>query len=219
MNTKEQNTDTTGKTVAELEAALKLAKQKEKAEKEAARTEYETEKDTLIKVIGVAAISVHEELVQLKENTFKSMDDFREKMLKYGQIKGGENNKGNFEIKNDAFKIVFKSQVVKGFDERSELAEKHLKEFLSTFVKKRDKELHELILSLLERNSKTGDLDISNIQRLYAMEDKFDDENWKKAIALFKESFVANKTTRYITIYTRNANDGWDLLNLNFASV
>jgi hypothetical protein len=90
---------------------------------------------------------------------------------------------------------------------------------LETTVKKRDLKLHKLILSLLERNHKTGDLDISNIQRLYQMENDFDDANWTEAIRLFKESYNAESTTIYLRVFEKQADSSWKLVNLNFASV
>jgi hypothetical protein len=139
-------------------------------------------------------------------------------MLEYGDIRKGKDNKGSFEIKNEQFKIVVASQVKKSFDERSILAEEKLKEFLLIFVKKKNRSIYNLVMALLERNSITGDFDITNINRLYKMENDFDDPNWVEAIKLFKESFNATGTTIYVRFYERNANNGWGLINLNFSN-
>jgi hypothetical protein len=197
--------------VAEREAA-------ENQEREVKRELYEKDKDDLINALGSRAHGLSVMLKDFKSTAMTDVLGFRKTLLEYGALKGGDKNKGNFEIKNDQFRVSFSSQVKKCFDERSELAEEKLKLFLSTTVKKRDQKLHKLILSLLERN-KVGDLDISNIQRLYQMENDFEDTNWKEAIALFKESYKADGTTFYVRFFLKNETNGWDLINLNFSSL
>lgn len=203
----------------ELEKALEARKAKETAERDARRNEYETEKAALISKLGNTALITAEALKDFKANAMDNVRNFRTKLLEYGQLRKGEANKGNFEIKNDDFKITFSSQVRKCFDERSELAEEKLKSFLGSFVKKRDKDLHDLVLSLLERNPKSGDLDISNIQRLYKLEDRFDNDDWREAIRLFKESYNPEGTAYYVRFFQRDEDNAWKLINLNFSSL
>lgn len=203
----------------ELEKALAEKKQAEKAAAEEQRKQYEGEKENIINSLGKKAEGISSQLNEFKVICFTDIEGFRQKMLAYGDIKNGKNNKGNFEIKNDNYKIIYSSQPKQEFDERSELAEEKLKKFLSSFVRKRDKQLYELIMSMLERNSKTGALDISNINRLYKMEDKFDDQDWRDALRLFKESYNITGTNIYVRVYKHNDRNGWDLINLNFSSI
>lgn len=206
-------------TAKELKALLKETEAAEKAEREAARKQYESERDQMITMLGSEANDAWSVLKELKCTAMLRVKEFKAKMLEYGDIKGGENNKGNFSIENENFKVSFSSQVKKTFDERSLLAEQHLKNFLNGFVKARDKKLHKFIMGLLERNHKTGDLDIDNINRLYTMENDFEDNDWKEAIRLFKESYNPTKTTEYVRFYKRNDNNGWDAIDLNFSSI
>lgn len=220
MNTAAQAAaNLTALSTRDLEKALAQRKAQENAEREARRSEYETEKDELINTLGNTAIAAAETLRTFKQTAMDNVRGFRAKLLEYGQLRKGEANKGNFEIKNDNFKITFSSQVRKCFDERSELAEEKLKKFLGSFVKKRDKDLHDLVLSLLERNPKSGDLDISNIQRLYKLEDRFDNDDWREAIRLFKESYNPEGTAYYVRFFNKDEQNGWQLINLNFASI
>lgn len=205
--------------IRELEKVLNERKTKENAEREARRNEYEIEKTELINTLGITALTTANALKVFKDDAMNNVRHFRTKLLEYGQLRKGEANKGNFEIKNDDFKITFSSQVRKCFDERSELAEEKLKNFLGSFVKKRDKDLHDLVLSLLERNPKTGDLDISNIQRLYKLEDRFDNDDWREAIRLFKESYNPEGTAYYLRFFKRDEDNAWKLINLNFSSL
>ena len=203
----------------DLEKALAARKAQENAERDALRQQYENEKDALISALGGTATKAADILKAFKEDAMGQVRGFRSKLLEYGQLRKGEANKGNFEIKNDSYKITFSSQVKKCFDERSELAEEKLKSFLGSFVKKRDKDLHDLVLSLLERNPKSGDLDISNIQRLYKLEDRFDNEDWREAIRLFKESYNPEGTAYYVRFFQKAEDNSWQHINLNFSSL
>jgi hypothetical protein len=206
-------------TAKELEALLKVARENEKQAAAVARKAYEEERDYLTTHLCLEAHEVNMVLQALKQGAMLRLKTFREQMLAYGELKGGERNKGNFQLETEQFKILFASQVKKSFDERSLLAEEHLKNFLNGFVKKRDQKLHKFIMGLLERNHKTGDLDIDNINRLYSMENDFEDADWQKAIQLFKESYNPTDTSEYIRFYTKNNSGGWDLINLNFSSL
>lgn len=203
----------------QLEELLKERKAEETAAAQAAKEAYEKKKESLINSMGIKACELTSELAAAKTLFFTELENFRSTLLAYGEIKGGENNKGNFELKNQNFKVQFSSALKKEFDERAELAEEKLKSFLQGFVKKRDQKLYKVILGLLERNSVTGQLDINNINRLYKLENEFDDENWHDCIRLFKEAYNPTTTSRYIRIYKANPNNGWDLLNLNFSSI
>lgn len=203
----------------ELEALLKEKKQEELKERNAKRAEYELKKKLLINSIGIEAIDLYNALKEAKGKFFEAIVAFRHELLEYGELKGGESNKGNFEIKNDDFKIQFSSAIKKEFDERAELAEAKLKEFLQLYVKKRDKKIYNLIVSLLERNHATGAFDITNINRLYKLEGELNNALFSEAVALFKEAFNATGTSHYIRVYKRTDMGGWQLLNLNFASI
>ncbi|MOA13632.1 hypothetical protein D3C78_1336930 [compost metagenome] len=95
-------------------------------------------------------------------------------------------------------------------------AEAHIKDFIAAQFSG-DPATNKLINSLLER--KRGSLDIKLVQRLYAMENDFDNQNWREGIKLLKESWQASESKEYITCHYKDANGEWQLINLNFASV
>lgn len=204
----------------DLQQQMKDREAKEKAAREAKRKDYEKDREKLITGLCDEARTLSTAIVAFKKKALGSMFGFRDKLLEYGDLRKGEHNKGSFEIKSDddKLKIVFTTQLRKEFDERADTAEEHLKKFLNGFVKKRDQKLFEFIMSLLERNKKTGKLDISNINRLYAIEEQFDDADWKKALALFKESYKETGTAQYVRMYARSEAGQWQLINLDFAS-
>lgn len=190
--------------VSELQELLKEKQAAETAEKHAKRKRYETRKEELINTLGSFAEQLRGQMQQLKNDAFVEMGSFRKQMMEYGEIRGGEKNKGSFELKNERYKVIFRSQVNKCFDERAELAEEKLRQFLSTFVKKKDKPAYELVMALLERNDKTGDFDIHLINRLYKMRDRFDDALWHEALDLFQESYSPYGSAQYIQFLMKN---------------
>lgn len=207
-------------TTAELEKMLKDRKAAEKAEADKKRKEYESSRDELVDRLASFAEELEGQMRELKYVAFRELIAFRDTMLEYGQLRRKEMNKGNFEIKTDKYKVMFTSQVNKRFDERAQLAEGKLKTFIDSFVKKRDIKTYQLVKSLLERNPKTGDYDIDLINRLYSMEDSFDDQNWKDALKLFKESYSPYGTAQYVRFFVKNeTNNSWEPIVLDFAKL
>lgn len=201
----------------ELEKALAKRKAKEETEAKQKREQYLGQRDAMIVNLITEADRLSNEMIDFKFDCFNDVDEFIEKMKTYGDVK--ERSKGNLTIttEDDQFRIKIKSQVLKRFDERAELAEHKLKSFLESMVKKKDQKAYKVITSLLERNHK-GDYDIALIQRLYKMENEFDHELWKEAIKLFKESYSESGTTRYINFF-KKVNDRWEPIIMTFASL
>lgn len=205
---------------AELEAALKEKKAAEREEEARKRKEYEQAREELINELGGFALNLVGQMLDLKYSAFNQLIAFRERMLEYGDLRRGEKNKGSFEIKNDTFKIIFTSQVNKRFDERAELAEKKLRSFMESFIRKRDQKSYKIIKALLERNAKTGDYDIDLINRLYTMEDTFDHPDWKDALRLFKESYSPNGTAQYVRFFKKEtSSNSWIPIVLDLAKL
>lgn len=204
----------------QLEKALAQKREEENKAKQAKRKEYEQNREDLICGLGMMAYAVQKKIEELKKVAFGELSSFRSQMLEYGELKGGQRNKGSFSLQNERYKIEFKTQMRKAFDERAELAESKLREFLNTFLKKKaHKDVVAIINALLERNTKTNDYDINLINRLYSMEDRFDDANWRDAIKLFKESYSPAGTAQYVRFWIKNdASNAWESVCLDIAS-
>jgi len=139
-------------------------------------------------------------------------------MKEFGEVKS--NHKGNFQLKStDAeYKVEFSNQMIKEFDERAELAADHLNEFLLTFVKKSGNAAYKYMKGVTEK--KNDKFDINLVGRLFKMEDEFDHPSFKKAVELFKASYVEVDSAQYIRFFKRNEQTGaYENINLNFASV
>lgn len=221
MKNQDQNNqpiDLSTLSAAELQAALNEKLKAERENRAAKKKKYEQERETLIEDLINDAIGVRNMLIAIKTKAMQKLPQFRAQMLEYGQLRKGDRNKGTFEIKNEHYKIIFTNHEKKAFDERAELAEERLREFLETFVKKSNQKTYRLVKSLLERNPKSGDYDITLINRLYALEEEFDDPNWKEAIRLFKESFSPTGTKQYARFFHKGANGEWVPIILDFAN-
>jgi|GEM_PF-299904 len=216
----EKNPALADMSIEEIQELLKEKQNADLAEKQKKRKAYESQKEELINTLGGFALSLKGQMLDLKCESFAELTKFREKMLEYGDLRGKEKNKGSFELKNERFKIIFRSQISKSFDERAELAEAKLKEFLSTFVKKKDKSAYSIVMALLERNDKTGDFDINLINRLYKMRDQFDNPLWHQALDLFQESYSPYGTAQYIQFLVKNdTNNSYEPISLDFAKI
>ncbi|MNS11894.1 hypothetical protein D3C72_434450 [compost metagenome] len=205
--------------IKELELRLEKLKAQEKEERATKRKDYESGRDTLAEYLCTRAKKLHEQMISFKSESVIKLNKFREQMLEYGDLRGGENNKGNFEIKTDQFKVVFSSQLIKRFDERAQLAEKRINEFLKRWLKKKDRNTYDFINNLMKRDDKTGQFDINMILQLYKMEDRFNDPDWVEGIALFKESYVPYTTAIYQRFYEKEAEGSWRLIPLDFAKL
>ncbi len=215
----EKNPALADMSIEEIQELLREKQKAETEEKQQKRKNYEYAKEELINTLGGFAVTVCDQMRDLKYEAFMQLAKFRERMMEYGEIRGKENNKGSFEVKNDHYKIKYSSQVNKCFDERAELAESKLKEFLSTFVKKKDRAAFDLVNALLERNA-TGDFDFDLINRLYKMRDRFDNPLWIEALDMFMESYSPYGTAQYIQFFIKDTtNNSWHPVVLDFAKL
>ena len=98
----------------------------------------------------------------------------------------------SYSISTEDFKLEVKSNKIKKFDERADMAAERLIEYLKGYMERSqngtDDPMYQMAMTLLERN-KQGDLDYKSISKLYELEDKFDEE-YTEIMRLFKESNV-----------------------------
>lgn len=199
-------------TIEELEAELNARKQKEAQKREQKRIQYESLKKSVINDLATTADHLSAQIQSFKTKAFSDLGSLFGLLKDYS--KRHQDGKGNFKIEDEHFKIQYKRQGKGVFDERSHQAERHIIDFLSSKYKG-DLDTKDLIMSLLER--KNGALDILLVQKLYSLEDRFDDENWKEGIRLLKESYSFSLSKDYISFFKKNENNEWEGINLNFS--
>ena len=196
----------------EANAVMAHREQKNKEERENKRKAYEDLKKETIDELAPIAESLSYDLYRFKSKAFTQLGTLYELLQEYSNRH--KDGKGNFQIENSDYKILFKRQGKGSFDERSHQAEKHIIDFVNSKFEN-DQDTRDLIMSLLER--KKGDLDIQLVQKLYSMEDRFDDENWREGIRLLKESYSYNHSKDYLSFFKKVNNTEWEGINLNFS--
>ena len=143
------------------------------------------------------------------------MLDFQEKARVYGGLRG--NSRGGFSIEADKYKVVLRFHAIWDFDERIGMAEELLRDFMGSTIKKRDVVLHDLLMTLLQKNA-AGKLEPKRVMDVLVHEDKFDDERWKRACTLIKESYQERSSKYYMEFQYKDADGKWNPINLNFSS-
>lgn len=199
---------------AELETLLASRKAKENEERNAQREAYERMKGDAVYGLTNIAKDIHQQMKDFKKDAFETMQTLYSCLQEYSERHA--ESKGNFRLEVGDFRVNYRRQGKATFDERADQAEKHIIDFVNSKFAN-DEDTKDLIMSLLER--KKGDLDVNLIQKLYAMEDRFNDPNWKKGIELLKESYQYSHSKDYITFEERDANNEWKTINLQFSNI
>lgn len=157
-----------------------------------------------------------EDVRQFREWIEKEADGFYSVMRDYGQLRKEEQS--SFTIVDGDMKMEVRSNKVKTFDERADMAAERLMEYLKAYVagieKGYDDPMYQLAMTLLERN-RQGDLDYKNISKLYEMEDRFDEE-YKSIMGLFRESHTVTKTAVNFYFWRRDKNGVWRRVEPSF---
>ncbi|MGG5507926.1 MULTISPECIES: DUF3164 family protein [unclassified Myroides] len=201
-------------TTEELTKELEKRNEQQRIEREKHRNAYEgLKKESIINLCGIAK-HISSDLKDFKKQAFETMQTVYVLLQEYSERHS--DSKGNFRIQDGDLRITYRKQGKGFFDERADQAEKHIIDFVNTRFES-DADTKDLIFSLLER--KKDELDINLIQKLYALEDRFDDNNWTKGIALLKESYSYNHSKDYILFEERDKNGAWKNISLNFAAI
>jgi hypothetical protein len=198
----------------ELQAELDRRNADIIAGKQRQRKAYEDLKEQTIISLCTGAITINETLKAFKLKAFEDMQTIYEMLKEYSSRHA--DGKGNFRIEHGNYRVSYKRQGKPTFDERSHQAEKHIIDFVNSKFEN-DVDTKDLVMSLLER--KKGELDINLVQKLYAMEDRFQDENWKRGIELLKESYSFSHSKDYIGFEVKNDKGEWLPINLQFSNI
>lgn len=198
----------------ELQAELDRRNADIIAGKQRQRKAYEDLKEQTIISLCTGALTINETLKAFKLKAFEDMQTIYEMLKEYSSRHA--DGKGNFRIEHGNYRVSYKRQGKPTFDERSHQAEKHIIDFVNSKFEN-DVDTKDLVMSLLER--KKGELDINLVQKLYAMEDRFQDENWKRGIELLKESYSFSHSKDYIGFEVKNDKGEWLPINLQFSNI
>ncbi|WP_195629581.1 DUF3164 family protein [Bacteroides finegoldii] len=199
---------------AELLHALK---KQEKEDSINRREAYETLRHQFAFDVESRLMPVVNNVAGFREWLESESGAFRNVMRDYGQLRRGE-EQASFSVVDGNFKLEVKSNKVKSFDERADMAAERLINYLKDYVGRTDKgvddPMYQLAMTLLERN-KQGDLDYKSISKLYELESRFDEE-YAAIMQLFKESNVVYKTAVNYYFYKRDENGVWRRVEPSF---
>lgn len=200
--------------------AAQQAKQKREEDRRVSlieRQAYEGIRAQVIQEIAIKVVAVVEEVKGLHEFVTATTTSFRKVLAEYGQLRNPEQL--SFTVKEGDFKVEVKSNKVKHFDERADVAASRLIEFLLDWVKQTpegtENLMYQLAMTLLERN-KYGDLDYKSISKLYEMEVKFGSDEYTAIMNLFKESNIVEGTAINYYFWRKDDLGVWRKLEPSF---
>jgi hypothetical protein len=202
---------------SELEELLREKKEQERIAALKKRDAYEGVRAELVSKIENKVRSVAVDVHDLFDFVKKETTSFYNIMLEYGQLR--RHGQMSYTLVEKNFKIEVKSNKVKGFDERADVAATKLIEFLRTWIQGSDKgeadPMYQLAMTLLERN-KYGDLDYKSVSKLYDLEERFDNTEYSGIMKLFKESNVVEKTAINYYFYELSDMGVWKKVEPSF---
>ena len=209
METKKNPIDLSQMTAEEKKALLAQLNADANESRQAKRDAYEGLRAEFMHRVEEFLVNVTADVKGFKQWLEKESEGFISVMRDYGQLKNADQR--NYTITDGDFRLQVASNSVKGFDERADMAAERLVAYLKNYMQKSEKgqedPMYQLAMTLLERNQR-GDLDYKSIPKLYELEDRFGDQEYKDIMTLFKESNVVQKTAVNYYFFRRHKGTG-----------
>ena len=209
METKKNPIDLSQMTAEEKKALLAQLNADANESRQAKRDAYEGLRAEFMHRVEEFLVNVTADVKGFKQWLEKESEGFISVMRDYGQLKNADQR--NYTITDGDFRLQVASNSVKGFDERADMAAERLVAYLKNYMQKSEKgqedPMYQLAMTLLERNQR-GDLDYKSISKLYELEDRFGDQEYKDIMTLFKESNVVQKTAVNYYFFRRHKETG-----------
>lgn len=211
-------TDIENMSTEELEQLLAKKRKAEEDRRARAKAKYEADREAQISALMEEAEQVSLALGRLKTKANAVMTQQAIDLDNYGGLRA--NSKGGFSItsKDGSQRIVRRLDSEPTWDERASKGEQLIKSFLFDTVKKKDKNLFEILLSFIQRN-KQGDLEYSKVFTLLQHEGKYTDERWVEGLRLLKESYTLYHKGFGYEFKVKGRDGKWENLGLNFSSI
>lgn len=209
METKKNPIDLSQMTAEEKKTLLAQLNADANESRQAKRDAYEGLRAEFMHRVEEFLVNVTADVKGFKQWLEKESEGFISVMRDYGQLKNADQR--NYTITDGDFRLQVASNSVKGFDERADMAAERLVAYLKNYMQKSEKgqedPMYQLAMTLLERNQR-GDLDYKSISKLYELEDRFGDQEYKDIMTLFKESNVVQKTAVNYYFFRRHKETG-----------
>lgn len=208
--------DLQGLSPEERRELLAQLQDEEKQSRQDRREAYEGLRTMFMRDVFQKVEAIVNDVTGFKSWIDEESESFKKVMAEYGQTRYDEQN--SYTIVDGDLKLEIRSNKVKTFDERADMAAERLIEYLRDYALKSDKgsedPMYQLAMTLLERN-KQGNLDYKSISKLYEMEGKFDDE-YTEIMNLFRESNVVQRTALNYYFSKRDKDGVWRRLEPSF---
>lgn len=169
----------------------------------------------VLKTLKQAKI-ISAQLAKFKKGLMTEADIIFYKMLEEANI-DNDQRKGNLTICSfdKSIKVEIKVSDRIQFDDNITLAQAKLSEYIDLKMEGTDRDIAELINSAFQTDK--GKLDNKRIFSLFRM--KIKHPLWIEAIELIKKSIQINSTTKYITVYEKDADGKYQNIDLNMSSI
>lgn len=207
------------KSLSKEERASLLAQlqQEEKDDRIARRETYEALRGAFMQEVKENVLEMVDAVSGFRKWLEAETSGFTAVMKEYGQVKSDDQR--SYTITDGDFRLEVKSNKVKGFDERADMAAERLIDYLKCYMRQSEKgaddPMYQMAMTLLERN-KMGDLDYKSISKLYELEDKFDGE-YAEIMRLFKEANVVQRNATNYYFSRRHPETGvWTRIEPSF---
>jgi hypothetical protein len=208
--------DITQLTKEEQDKLFLELQEKRRNERQINREAYEGLKQNFMIDIMDKAAFVASDVSDFHKYLIKEVEGFRQIMAEYGAI---STKQMSFTLIFSNIKLEVKTNKVKRFDERADMAAQRLITFLKAWVQTSDKgtddPMYQLAMLAIERNSR-GDLDYKQISNLYQLEAKFNDPEYSAIMDLFRESHVTEGTATNFYFYKKNELGVWKKIEISF---
>ena len=217
MEKNNQSVDIKSLSKEQRAALMAQLQQEEKEDRIARRETYEALRGEFMHEVKTNVLEMVNAVTGFRGWLEKEADAFTKVMKEYGQVKSDEQR--SYTITDGDFRLEVKSNKVKGFDERADMAADRLIDYLKRYMQNSEKgsddPMYQMAMTLLERN-KMGDLDYKSISKLYELEDKFDEE-YADIMCLFKEANVVQRNATNSYFSRRNPENGvWTRIEPSF---
>lgn len=217
MEKNNQSVDIKSLSKEQRAALMAQLQQEEKEDRIARRETYEALRGEFMHEVKTNVLEMVNAVTGFRGWLEKEADAFTKVMKEYGQVKSDEQR--SYTITDGDFRLEVKSNKVKGFDERADMAADRLIDYLKRYMQNSEKgsddPMYQMAMTLLERN-KMGDLDYKSISKLYELEDKFDEE-YADIMRLFKEANVVQRNaTNYYFSRCNPENGVWTRIEPSF---
>lgn len=217
MEKNNQSVDIKSLSKEQRAALMAQLQQEEKEDRIARRETYEALRGEFMHEVKTNVLEMVNAVTGFRGWLEKEADAFTKVMKEYGQVKSDEQR--SYTITDGDFRLEVKSNKVKGFDERADMAADRLIDYLKRYMQNSEKgsddPMYQMAMTLLERN-KMGDLDYKSISKLHELEDKFDEE-YADIMRLFKESNVVQRNATNYYFSRRNPENGvWTRIEPSF---